>query len=66
MRFPADERALKRSRRGHTIDEAADRLKLEVERQDTAGYRDWAALVEAVVDVRSSGTERSLSDFAPL
>lgn len=55
-----DAAAVKRTRRARAIAEAADRLQREVDRQDAARYRDWNALVEAIVDAGCY----SLSDLA--
>jgi hypothetical protein len=41
--------AEQRDRRNRRVAEAGDTLRDETERQDAAGYRDWSALVEAVL-----------------
>lgn len=41
--------AEQRDRRNRRVAEAGETLRTEMERQDAAGYRDWSALVEAVL-----------------
>jgi hypothetical protein len=41
--------AEQRDRRNRRVAEAGDTLRDKMERQDAAGYRDWSALVEAVL-----------------
>lgn len=44
------QQAAKATKRRLQIEEAEFRLRREIERQDTARYRDWTKLVEAVLE----------------